>query len=182
MVQHRERYKANYSLVVAPGFSDGSLAVRCAQQKITPLTASDLGKLLEYTVEFGALPVTKLRELFARYNPTEVSKWVSDLKEWLKTKRPLTLNIFLQALEKLRGKVPDVLSASLLAYTCQYQLNAIGVRNEHVIALAKGLSILIPDLVGIDGDKIVVNASAERVGAAVTSQLEHLHDDSGLVE
>ena len=45
-----------------------------------------------------------------------------------------------------------------------------------MIALARGLSILIPDLVGIDNDKIVVNASAEKVAAAVASQLEKLHD------
>ena len=176
MVQHREKYKANYSLVVAPGFSDGSLAVRCAQQKVTPLTASDLGKLLEYTVEFGALPVTKLRELFDLYDPTQVTKWVGELKVWLQTKRPLTLAIFLQALDKLKGKVPDVLSAGTLAYTCRDKLNAVSVRDEHVIALAKGLSILIPDLVGIEGDKIVVNASAAKVAAAVASQLENLHD------
>jgi hypothetical protein len=176
MVQHREKYKANYSLVVAPGFSDGSLAIRCTQQKVTPLTASDLGKLLEYTVEFGAIPVTKLRELFELYDPTHVAKWVGDLKVWLQTKRPLTLNIFLQALDKLKGKVPDVLSAGTLAYTCRDKLNAVSVRDEHVIALAKGLSILIPDLVGIEGDKIVVNASAAKVAAAVASQLESLHD------
>src|ERR1700723_822532 len=34
MVEHRERYKANHALVVAPGFSDGALAIRCKQQKI----------------------------------------------------------------------------------------------------------------------------------------------------
>ena len=176
MVQHREKYKANYSLVVAPGFSDGSLAIRCAQQKVTPLIASDLGKLLEYTVEFGALPVTKLREMFELHDPTKMSKWVSDLRGWLQVKRPLTLDIFLQALDKLKGKVPDVLAAGMLAYECRDKLNAVSVRDEHVIALAKGLSILIPDLVGIEGDKIVVNASATKVAAAVASQLEHLHD------
>lgn len=48
MVEHRFRYKANYSLVVAPGFSDGALTTRCKQQKVTPMMASDLGKLLEY--------------------------------------------------------------------------------------------------------------------------------------
>ena len=43
MVEHRERYKANHALVVAPGFSDGALATRCKQQKIAPITARDLG-------------------------------------------------------------------------------------------------------------------------------------------
>jgi hypothetical protein len=38
------------------------------------------------------------------------------------------------------------------------------------------LSILIPDLVGVDSDRIIVNASAEKVAAAVAAQLEKLHD------
>jgi hypothetical protein len=43
----------------------------------------------------------------------------------------------------------------------------VTAKAEDVIAVARGLTILIPDLVGVDGDKIVVNASAERVAAAV---------------
>lgn len=66
--------------------------------------------------------------------------------------------------------------AGTLALECRRGLNAVSVTDEHVLALAKGLAILIPDLVGVDNDKIVVNASAERVAAAVESQLEKLHD------
>jgi hypothetical protein len=176
MVEHRERYKANYSLVVAPGFSDGALATRCGQQKVTPMTAADLGKLLEYTVEYGALPVTELRKVFDLYDPIAVSKWVSDFEGWLQKKRPLTLDIFLKALDNLKGQVPDVLPAGTLALECRRGLKAASVTDEHVIALARGLSILIPDLVGVDGDKLVVNASAERVAAAVAKQLDNIHD------
>jgi len=176
VVEHRERYKANYALVVAPGFSDGALATRCEQQKVTPMMASDLGKLLEYTVAHGAIPVTKLRELFEIYDPTKVSTWVTGLQTWLQTKRPLTLDIFLKALDSLRGQVPDVLPAGTLAFACRTTLKAVSVTADDVIALARGLSILIPDLVGVDNDKIVVNASADRVAAAVAAQLEKLHD------
>lgn len=176
VVEHRERYKANYALVVAPGFSDGALATRCEQQKVTPMMASDLGKLLEYTVAHGAIPVTKLREIFDLYDPTKVSTWVTSLQAWLQTKRQLTLDIFLRALESLKGKVPDVLPAGTLAFACRTTLKAVSVTADDVIALARGLSILIPDLVGVDNDKIVVNASADRVAAAVAAQLERLHD------
>ncbi len=176
VVEHRERYKANYALVVAPGFSDGALATRCEQQKVTPMMASDLGRLLEYTVAHGAVPVTKLREIFELYDPTKVSEWVTDLQTWMQTKRPLTLDIFLKALESLKGQVPDVLPAGTLAFACRTALKAASVTADDVIALARGLSILIPDLVGIDNDKIVVNASADRVAAAVATQLEKLHD------
>lgn len=176
IVEHRERYKANYALVVAPGFSDGALVTRCEQQKVTPMMASDLGKLMEYTVAHGAIPVTKLREIFEIYDPKKVSVWIDNLQMWIKAKRPLTLDIFLKALESIKGQVPDVLPAGTLALVCRSTLNAVSVTDKDVIDLARGLSILIPDLVGIDNDKIVVNASAEKVAAAVASQLEKLHD------
>jgi hypothetical protein len=176
VVEHRDRYHADHALVVAPGYSDGALAVRCQQSGVTPITARDLGRLLNYTVEYGAIPVTKLREIFYRFTPNDVEKWVNDLEGWLKTKRPLTIDIFLKALELLKGDIPDVLAASTVALVCRRELKAVGVKDEDVIALVNGLAILIPDLVGIEGDKIVVNASSTRVAAAVAIQLEKLHD------
>jgi hypothetical protein len=175
VVEHRKRYKADHALVVAPGFTGDAIATRCDQQKVTPMTARDLGKLLEYTVEYGAIPVTKIREVLQIYKPSAVSKWVEELEEWLKEQRPLTIDIFLKALRNLKGKVPDVLPAGVIAFACREGLNAVSVKDSDVIAVAQGLSILIPDLVGVDEDKIVVNASADRVAAAVESQLEKLH-------
>ena len=177
VVEHRSRYKANHALVVAPGFNEGALVVRCKQQDVTPMRAHDLGKLLEYTVEYGAIPLTKFREVFQLHDPDQVSEWVKDLEGWIQKKRLLTIDIFLQALESLKGKVPDVLPAGVIAYACREYMKAPSVQDEDVIAVAKGLAILIPDLVGIDGDKIVVNASSTRVAAAVESQLERLHSD-----
>jgi hypothetical protein len=177
VVEHRDRYHANYALIVAPGFSGQAIVTRCNQQKVTPLNARDLGRLLEYTVEYGAIPVTKFREVFGLHDAVDVSKWVQSLENWLKQKRPLTIDIFLKALENLKGKVPDVLPAGVIAYECRQSLKAVSVKEADVIALARGLSILIPDLVGIEDDKIVVNASAARVASAVASQLERLHND-----
>ena len=54
-------------------------------------------------------------------------------------------------------------------------LGAQRVTDDHVIALARGLSILIPDLLGVEGDKIVVNASPNYVAEAIRKQLEALH-------
>ncbi|MEA3187112.1 MAG: hypothetical protein QOD99_942, partial [Chthoniobacter sp.] len=180
IVEHRDRYKANHALVIAPGFNEGALAIRCEQQKVTPMKASDLGKLLEYTVEHGAIPVTKLRELFELFDPEKVSLWVTRLESWLTEKRPLTIDIFLTALAKLKGKIPDALPAETIAFICREELKAVSTKGADVVALATGLSILIPDIVGVDGDKIVVNASAARVAAAVGSQLERLHNKGGV--
>jgi hypothetical protein len=185
VVAHRTKYKADHALVLAPGYTGEAIGERCTQQRVTPMTARDLGKLLEYTVAYGAIPITNLREVFYLYRPEEVAAWVAKLEGWLKEQRPFTINIFLNVLnlnvlKRLKGQVPDVLSASTIALECRRGLGAYGVKDQDVIAVARGLSILIPDLVGIDGDKVVVNASPERVAAAVESQFEQLRDEEPL--
>jgi len=177
VVEHRNRYKADHALVVAPGFEAGAIVTRCTEQKVTPMKACDLGKLLEYTVEFGAIPITKIREVFQFYDPQMVSGWVEELGKWLKEQRLLTIDIFLRALQNLKGRVPDALPAAMIAIECRERLSAVTVKEEDVISVARGLSILVPDLVGIDDDKIVVNASADRVAAAVAKQLEDLRSE-----
>lgn len=177
--EHRERYGAQYALVVAPGFEAGALATRCEQVGVTPMRAADLGKLLEYTVTYGAIPLDSLEEVFKLHDPTDVTGWVDGLEAGLKAKRKLTIDVFLKALNVLRGKVPDALQASLISYTCRTELGVPTVIDEDVIRLVRGLQILVPDLVGIDeNDRIIVNASAERVAAAVANQLDNLSADS----
>src|SRR5437867_10360364 len=141
------------------------------------MAARDLGRLLEYTVEFGAIPLTKLQEVFSIYDHEKVSAWVNDLEAWLKKKRPITIAIFIKALEQLKGKVPDVLPAGTIAYQCREKLGAKTIQAPDVVMLARGLSILIPDLVGVEEDKIVINASAAHVADAIKCQLEKLHSD-----
>jgi hypothetical protein len=173
VVEHRNRYKANYALVVAPGFQDGALTTRCGEQRVTPIKAKDLGRLLEYTVEYGAISVVKLREIFNLFNPDAVSDWVVNLEKDLKANRKLTIDIFIKALEILKGQIPDALSAGTIAYTCRRDLGVVGVKDQDVRALVVGLSILVPDLIGITEDSVVVNASAEHVARAIKAQLEN---------
>lgn len=181
VVEHRNRYNADHALVIAPGYTGAAIIARCAEQKVTPITARDLGRLLEYTVEYGAIPLTWLREGLQLYDPAHVSDWVTQLEARLKSKRVLTIDVFLQALRELKGKVPDALPAEMIAFTCRETLGVKTVRNPDVIALAQGLSVLVPDLVGVEADKIVVNASPERVAAAVATQLEKLRADDPVV-
>jgi hypothetical protein len=176
VVQHRNRYQADYALVIAPGYSDGSIVERCREERVTPITAHDLGRLLDFTAEYGALPLTKLRELFTFHDSNEVTAWVDEIPAWIQNQRALTIDIFLRALAGLRGKVPDVLAASTIAFACRELHSAPTVQEVDVIAVATGLSILVPDLVGVDGDKIVVNANPERVADAVATQLEHIRE------
>ena len=177
VVEHRDRYKANHALVVAPGFSAGALTTRCEKLEVTPMKTGDLGRLLEYTVEYGAIPVTTFREVFQYFSPQDVSNWVELLAGRMKESRKLTIDVFVRALEELKGKVPDALAASTVAFTCRETLGVVEVQEPDVIALAKGLQVIVPDLVGVADDKIVVNASASHVAAAIRSQIEKLYGD-----
>ncbi len=172
---HKELYDANYALVVAPDFQEGALPRRAEQQEVTPMRARTLGKLMEITAEHGAIPLDKLKEVFELYDPDEVDRWVDVLPDWIRGERILTLDLLLEAFNVLKGQIPDSLSASTISLTCRKDLGAPQVTDEQVIAVASGLNVLVPDLIGLDGDKIVVNASSERVSAAVEAQLEVLH-------
>jgi hypothetical protein len=142
-----------------------------------PVLANLHGPQPRGNLQYGAIPLTVLREVFVIYDPGAVSSWVAGLEARLKANRHLTIDIFLQALKNLKGKSPDALSAGTIAYECRDKLGAVSTKNEDVLAIAKGLSILVSDLVGVEGDKIIVNASPERVAAAVATQLDHLHAD-----
>jgi hypothetical protein len=178
VVEHRDRHKTNYALVVAPGFTGNAINTRCKQQKVTPMRASDLGRLLEFTVEFGAIPLTKFQEVFSLYDHASVTRWVDELGTWLKKQRPITIDIFIKALAQLKGKIPDVLSADTIAFQCRETLGAAKVQAQDVVMLARGLSILVPDLVGVEDDKVVINANAQHVADAIRVQLENLQSDA----
>jgi len=179
LVEHRERYQADYALVVAPGFSDGAMVTRCTQQRITPITGRDLGRLLELAVTYGAIPLDKLREMFAYYDPDKVSAWVDQLGHWLASARPLTIDLFLRALKSLEGEIPDELTAAMVAHRCRTVFSAPTIKASHVVTLVKGLAEIVPDLIGIESEKIVVNATAEKLKAAIEVQLDSLHDAPG---
>ena len=178
VVEHRRHHDADHALVVGPGFSGGSLVDRCRTQGVTPMTATDLGKLLELTAEYGAISVTAMREVFSLFDPEDVSSWVLALESQLKTSQRFTIDVFIRALEELKGKVPDTLAPGLISYTCRESLGIVDVDETDVLSLVKGLEVIVPELVGIaPPDRVIVNASSSQVAAAIAAQLERLHGD-----
>lgn len=174
--EHRKRYGADYALVVAPGFQDGAAVTRARQLDITLMTATDLGRLLELTVELGAIPLDQLEQIFKENDPQSVSEVIADIQKQLSNSRKLTIDVFLRALDALKGKVPDVLQPGQISLVCRTQLGLKTVQNNDVVSVVKGMSILVPDLVGYDeqAQRVVVNASSERVAEAINRQIEEL--------
>ena len=174
--EHRKRYGADYALVVAPGFQDGAAVTRARQLRITLMTAADLGRLLELTVELGAIPLDQLEQIFKENDPQSVSEVIANIQKQLSSSRKLTIDVFLRALDALKGKVPDLLQPGQISLVCRTQLGLKTVQNNDVVSVVKGMSILVPDLVGYDeqAQRVIVNASSERVAEAINRQIEEL--------
>ena len=141
------------------------------------MRAHDLGRLLELTVEFGAIALDKLEEVFRLGDSTEVPHRIDRLREELASSRQFTIDKFLKSLMLLKGKFPDLVHPQLIQIVCRNQLELPTVKESEIEAMVRGLAIAVPDLIGFDDStrKIVVNASAERVAEAVRVQLERLH-------
>ena len=103
--EHRRHYGADYALVVAPGFQEGAADNRTEEGRITLMTARDLGRLLELTVEFGAVSLGRLEAVFQVGHSSAVPARIDRLREELAGSRQFTIDKFLKSLELLKGKV-----------------------------------------------------------------------------
>jgi hypothetical protein len=72
LARHRDRYRADYVLVVGPAFRSGALESECAANRVTPMTCNDLAKLLRLTATYGRIPLDRLVSLFSCYSPNRV--------------------------------------------------------------------------------------------------------------
>ena len=178
--EHRAKFDADYALVVAPGFQGGAADNRTKGTKTTLMTAHDLGRLLQLTVEFGAIGLDKLEEVFNLDGEMDVPEWIDQLKEKLTRTRKFTLDKFLQSLSLLEGKVPDLLHPQTIQFTCRNELGLPTIKESEIETMVRGLAIAVPDLIGFDEStkKIIVNASADRVAEAVRVQLEYFHHEN----
>lgn len=132
LARHRENHEVDHVLLVAPDFQAGALEQECATHQITPMRAKDLGKLLILSAEYGAIPLTKLHEVFKNTSPDDVTDWVGSLEVWLQSQRTLTLNDLIATFETLESGFPDVVSVSVLADRCRQTAKKSSIKEGDV--------------------------------------------------
>jgi hypothetical protein len=177
LVRHRDDHGVNYILLVAPDFQEGVLDEECQSNQVTPMRASDLGKLLQLTAEYGAIPLTKIREVFDVWTPDKVSIWVSELETWLQRNRIISLGDFIATLRGLGDAFPEAVSVAVVADRCRQQTGK-NIVVKDILRLVGGLQIIVPDLVQVEGDKIVINAHPNKLTDAVNSQIQKLRESA----
>lgn len=176
--KHRRKYNADHILVVAPGFEKGGLEAECQPSAdrpgITPMRARELGELLLLSAALGPLDLIELREMFSLHNPDEIGDWLKDLRARLEKVPRLGLGALLRAIHSVGYDSPDALTTSVLAREIRQHSDSEFPTRHDVAKVVRGLTILIPNVVRLSGDRILLAASADGLRDALRSQLAEI--------
>ncbi|MBO4139306.1 ATP-binding protein [Micromonospora tulbaghiae] len=175
LVRHRKEHDATYTLVVGPAFADGALQIECEQQKVTPITATDLGALVILSATHGPIDLQRLRGLFDLYDEGRVHDFVEELSKELSSNRAFTYVQLFAALESIGFSGPDVLTTPVIARVIREKANSpTRPTKKEVAAVLQGLSILAPHLVRVQGDNVYLGARPDKLRAVILTQLSTL--------
>ncbi|MDQ3954318.1 MAG: ATP-binding protein [Actinomycetota bacterium] len=173
--KHRKKFDADYILVVAPAFEKGGLEEECQSGEdrpgITPMRAQELGELLLLSAALGPLDLTEFRSLFSIHDPDAVSDWIKGLRTRLQAIPRLSLGALLRAIDAVGYDSPDALTTSVLAREIRQETDSDFPSRIDVTRVVQGLTILIPNVVRLSGDRILLAASADGIRDALRTQL-----------
>ncbi|MEV5820393.1 ATP-binding protein [Micromonospora haikouensis] len=180
---HRERARERYSLpveplytlLVAPGFQgdgidSGLINDICKNDGITPVTVSDLARLVELFPLRRVSPLV-LKEFFKSRNPTESRNFVDQLEAEAPPSIPPVqqmISLLVKYSERRSPVTVDSLSTSIY----EQSDGAIDLTGSEVVAMMRGLAALAPNSIYFDGVMVALNASPENL-------LKELHETLG---
>lgn len=178
--RHREANEAEYSLIIAPGYQVAEkLLEECDQNSITPIRASDLGKIVMLTASYGPIPMKKLETIFSLRNPDDVSIWIDSLHQELKegeyNQRLITLKLLVQALDELGYKSPNAIHVSLIAQKISDLTKGdIHPSNADITSLIVALEVMMPSLIRLVRPtlNVIVGTSPSLLLDTLASQIQ----------
>ncbi|HEY4451807.1 MAG TPA: ATP-binding protein [Solirubrobacteraceae bacterium] len=177
--KHREKYDADYSLLVAPGYEgDGadasSIETYCTNNSVTPITVEDLARLVD-TFPFRTVTPDSLRTLFTLRTPVATRQYVDEVL----ASDPLTPPPVKQILALTRelSDRQDAVDVSTLS-TALRLTHQIDIPIKPLTAMLRGLSALAPDGLWFEADeRFALNASVENVIAELRATVGPLDND-----
>lgn len=179
--RHRKKHQADHVLVIAPNYEGGEkLLQECKENSITPMRASDLGKLLMLTAANGPLDLEAFRTVFDLTDPDQVQEWVSDtISKVESSPSPISYDLLLRALEDIGYSTPDAVHITLIADRVrQIDTNNTVVNKQNVRNILAGLSVLVPNLVQLTNEgNVFLSTSPRQLREAVRRQVSSLPDE-----
>ncbi len=177
LVRHRDDHGGDHILVVGPDYQDGALQKECKEHGVTPMRARDLASLLMLSGSLGPLNLNEFREVFEFHDPDDVHDWVAQQEERIRSRRTLSLGQVLKTLVAIGFQGPNTISAAVIA-------DRIGSSSESsetpvtkdVKDVVRGLAVLVPGLVRINGDDVLLSTSPEKLREAILAQIGEIPD------
>jgi hypothetical protein len=172
---HREKFKADHTLLVAPGFEgatdpDANLGRTCVNDSITPITIEDLARLVELFPLRLFTPAT-LRPLFDCHLPAECTRFVDALAQQEPPEPPpieQILNIVAEVSQRRDAVSVDTVN-TVLNERLGMDLGA-----ESVDAILRSLRALAPNSVWYEEGLVSLNTSVSAVQAEIQQTIAPL--------
>jgi Histidine kinase-, DNA gyrase B-, and HSP90-like ATPase len=178
LVRHRTDEGAKYTLVVAPDYETGALEQECEAQKVTPMRARDLAKLLIVVATHGPVDLGRYERLFEQYSPEGVAAWVDEFVEEATSRRRLSYDDLLATIDSVGYSGPDSITIAVLAREAR---RLRGDENfptrQQVRAVLGGLEVLLPQLVRLSGENVYFGVPARKLREAIREQLRAVPDE-----
>lgn len=175
--RHRDEFKADYAVVIAPDYqvSEGedSKAVKEARrEKVCLIRAKDFADLV---VGSAAKPVSleKLRELFELHSPEETTKWIRTLNSEQFSTPPIVA--ILDTIWKIQQE--DTTDAPEVIVIKYREPKLKDYSKDQLRGWLNSIQRLVPQLVVLTGDKVQLNQSPKNVISQCTAVLRKLPSD-----
>ena len=173
LIRHKDKYKADHTLVVAPDYQDGALQEECKKHGVTPMKARDLARLLYLAAKAGPIDLRDFRTIFQHHDPGEVESWVDERFKRAKHRHRVPLNLVLEVLEEIGYKGPDPLNVNVIAHKINEKHSEAAVSRRQIISLFQGLQVLT-NLVYTFKEDVFLATSPSKLGQAIKAQLSDL--------
>lgn len=179
LARHRRKHGADYTLVVAPDFADGTaLPDECAAHRVTPLRADDLARLLIALATTGPVDVDEFASLFEVTSPDDAGEWVRAYIQRSSLLSRISLSDLLAAFDSIGFQGPNAIHVSVIADRLGQLAGENAPPEYDVRRIVDGISVTIPSLVRTTQDgKVFLSTSPAKLRQALVSQLQTIPEE-----
>lgn len=171
--RHQEDYKATYALEVAIGFAgeeipDSAISKEATQQKVTVMKASDLVKLLLYSVP-KQLGLSKLKDLFETcFTPAQVTAWVDLFANEEPAQGPYY--VIIEEIYNFQKTDTEPPTTELIRKEVNAKCSS-NFSTEEIRTYIKALTSIIPGQLHYDGTYAYVDCTPEIIKGHITNSI-----------
>ena len=176
LARHRRKHNADHTIVVAPDFELGALQVECEDNRVTPMRAGDLARLLMLSAKSGTVDFVEFREVFEFSDPDDVHAWVEDFVKRSVEKPHVSVGELLEAFEDIGITGPDEVETTVIAYNIRTRNGTLFPTERDIRKSVEGLGVFLPSIVRISNKKVYLSASPLDIRHALVEQLQRLSD------